>query len=245
MRNCDTCILGIGAYISLSNIFEAWIFWKQIQILKIQSVFFSFSAHDVRYCQLSFRKPCCCQYIGFRPTWDTSDGGSRYRRLVFEGNSAMNRYSWWFRDFQVGKQWTIMKSLDVWKNWQMGGFDDFWWPFSLLGNCWECFVRFCWKFEEKEWNVGDFDWPCWNVFFQKIPGDPELVMILLRGGAEHLRSSASGQTALDFARTEEVPGLVGKKFTTGRWWTKQLLLSLQKIFVKRNIDNKGILSLTT
>ena len=50
----------------------------------------------------------------------------------------------------------------------------------------------------------------------KIPGDPELVMILLRGGAEHLRSSASGQTALDFARTEEVR-LVGKKFTTGRW----------------------------
>eukprot|EP00434_Breviolum_minutum_P033854 symbB.v1.2.029953.t1/scaffold3326.1/size58984/6 len=35
-------------------------------------------------------------------------------------------------------------------------------------------------------------------------GDPELVMILLRGGAEHLRSSASGQTALDFANTEEV-----------------------------------------
>jgi len=34
-------------------------------------------------------------------------------------------------------------------------------------------------------------------------------MILLRGGAEHLRSSASGQTALDFARTEEVPGSLG------------------------------------
>ncbi len=33
-------------------------------------------------------------------------------------------------------------------------------------------------------------------------------MILLRGGAEHLRSSASGQTALDFARTEEV-GILG------------------------------------
>lgn len=50
----------------------------------------------------------------------------------------------------------------------------------------------------------------WGILMVKIPGDPELVMILLRGGAEHLRSSASGQTALDFARTEEVPGWWGR-----------------------------------
>ena len=35
-------------------------------------------------------------------------------------------------------------------------------------------------------------------------GDAELVLLLLRSGAEHLRSSASGQTAMDFAGSEEV-----------------------------------------
>ena len=37
-----------------------------------------------------------------------------------------------------------------------------------------------------------------------MPGDPELVLTLLRARADALRSSASGQTALDFASSEEV-----------------------------------------
>ena len=35
-------------------------------------------------------------------------------------------------------------------------------------------------------------------------GDAELVLTLLRAGADHLRGSASGQTAMDFAGSEEV-----------------------------------------
>ena len=40
---------------------------------------------------------------------------------------------------------------------------------------------------------------------EAAPGDPELVRTLLRARAETSRSSASGQTALDFASSEEVP----------------------------------------
>ncbi|CAK9107535.1 unnamed protein product [Durusdinium trenchii] len=51
-------------------------------------------------------------------------------------------------------------------------------------------------------------------------GDSELVLTLLRAGADHLRSSASGQTALDFARAEEVQWMLKNPMqaTSGSPW---------------------------